>query len=291
MNSTGWWRRFYVHPLFVLALLAYSLTGHLERMLVAFAVVLMHELSHALVAESYGLRVERIEIWPFGGIAKIDGLGSQDPEVEMMVAVAGPLQNFLLAALAWSLQGRVSIPGGPVHEFIALNLGLGVLNLLPVTPLDGGRLADVYLSRRIGHARAEHMVRSGGLWLSRGLMAVSMLLLAFGRLPIALAIFSAFLYWGARGRQPLSTYWTLRDLAIRSARFQRRPIWALDDLAVRTTTPVSQVLEVMRPLHYHRIAVLDAELKRVGVLYEEDLVAGLHREGPSVTVGKLLSSR
>ncbi len=291
MSANAWWRRVYIHQLFLLVLLAYALTGHLSRMWIAFTVVFMHELSHALIAETYGLRVDRIEIWPFGGIARIDGLGSQDPDVEMMVAMAGPIQNFLLAALAWSLEGKVGVPSPLVREFITLNLGLGALNLLPVAPLDGGRLARVYLGRRLGHARAERVVTEAGLWMARGLIGIALLCLAFGRLPFNLAIFSAFLYWGARGQRSQSSYWIIRDLAVRPSRFQQRPIWRVDDLAVRESTPVGKVLEVMRPMHYHRVSVLDSELRPLGVLSEEDLIAGLHHHGPSITVGNLLVVR
>ena len=291
MSGTVWWRRFYVHPLFLAVLMLYALLGHVERMLIAFTVVLMHELSHALVAESYGLRVERIEVWPFGGIARIDGLGSQDPEVEMMVAVAGPIQNFLLAALAWSIEGRTGLPTALVREFITLNLGLGVLNLLPVAPLDGGRLARVYLSRRRGHAAAERFVRESGLWLARGLLGLALVLMTFGRIPVNLGVFAMFLYLGARGSSAQSAYWIVRDLAIRPTRFQRRPIWTLDEFAVRENTPIGHVLEVMRPMHYHRVSVLDGDLRRLGVLYEEDLIAALQRDGPSITVGMVLASR
>lgn len=287
----AWWQRIYIHPLFGVALLGYALTNHLSRMLIAFTVVLMHELSHALVAESYGLRVDRIEIWPFGGIARIDGLASQDPDVEMMVAVAGPIQNFLLAALAWSVEGRLGVPGILTREFITLNLGLGALNLLPVDPLDGGRLARVYLSRGLGRVRAEAWVREGGLWLARGLIGLCLLILAFGKIPMTLAIFAAFLYWGAQSRGRQAGYWIIRDLAVRPSRFRERPIWALDDLAVRDTTSVGKVLEVMRPLHYHRVQVLDGELNRLGVLFEEDLLLALNRDGPSITVGMLLVPR
>jgi stage IV sporulation protein FB len=291
LKEIVWWRRWYIHPLFVVVLLVYALTGHLERMIIAFLVVLMHELAHALVAESYGMRVERIEIWPFGGVARIDGLGSQDPDVEMMVAMAGPIQNFLLAAVAWAIIGRAPMPNALVHEFISVNLGLGALNLLPVAPLDGGRLAAVFLSRRIGHHQAERVVRESGLWLARGTMALALILAAFGHISLELAVFAVFLYWGAKGRGPHSGYWMVRDLAIRPLRFKRRPIWALDDLAVRDTTLLGQVIEVMRPMRYHRIAVLDENLERIGILYEEELIRALQQRGPSVTVGQILVAR
>lgn len=291
MAPRPWWRRIYVHPLFFLLLAGYGLLGNLDRALVAFLVIVLHELSHAALAEAYGLSVERMEIWPFGGIARISGLSSQEGEVEAMVAVAGPLQNFLLAALASVGAPFFPVPASLTNAFIAWNLGLGCLNLLPVAPLDGGRLARIYLTRRWGRARAEAFVREGGLWLARGLFAVALGAAAFGRPPVALAVFALFLYWGARKIEPLASYLRVRDLALRSLWFQRRPIWPLDDLAVRETTPLGRVLAIMRPMHYHRVTVLDPELRPLGVLEERDLSRALERLGPDVAVGHLLSSR
>lgn len=292
MNRLRWWQRVYIHPLFILLMLLYAVTGHVGRMTVAFVVVSIHELSHALVAESYGLSVDRIEIWPFGGIARISGLASQDPDVEMMVALAGPLQNFLLAAVAWAVSsGSLMIPGPWLREFITLNLGLGALNLLPIAPLDGGRVASVYLSRRVGRVRAQRMVRDAGLWAARGLVGWVMAMLAFGHLSFDLAIFAVFLYWGAGSRTDQGPYWLIRDLAIRPLRFRIRPVWHLDDLAVRDTTAIGKVLEVMRPMRYHRVLVLDGDLHHLGLLYEEDLISAMERYGPLLSVGELLAPR
>lgn len=291
MADRPWWRRVRVHPLFFLSLAAYGLAGHLNRALVGFLVIVLHELSHAAVAEAYGLRVDQLEIWPFGGIARIAGLSSEEGEVEAMVAVAGPLQNFLLAALASAAGPFFPVPPGLADAFITWNLWLGCLNLVPVAPLDGGRLARLYLTRRWGRARAETVVREGGLWLARGLMAVALGLTAFGRLPVALAVFSAFLYWGARRTAPLAGYLRVRDLALRSLWFQRRPIWPLDELAVRETTPLGRVLAVMRPMHYHRVTVLNSELAPMGILEERDLIRALERLGPDVAVGRLVGPR
>ncbi len=291
MPRRRWLPTIYVHPVFFAVLAAYALGGHLTQAILAFLAISLHELTHAVVAEGYGLDVERLELWPFGGVARVHGLGSQDPEVEVIVAVAGPVQNFLLAAILWALQGAWGLDAPLVHAFIAINLGLGALNLLPAEPLDGGRLARVYLARRLGRRRAEDLVRRAGRWLAGGMVALCLIGLAFGRIWLEPAMLAGFLYWASHRRERQSGYWMIRDLAIRPLRFLRRPIWPLDDLAVRETTPIGQVMAVMRPMHYHRVSVLDGEFRRLGMLYEDDLVSAFGRLGPEVPVGDLLSAR
>lgn len=103
--------------------------------------LLLHELGHALVAQRLGLRVVDITIWPLVGMARIEGL-SKRPGLEAPVAAAGPAVNLLLA-------GSLSLlPFGWWSMGIWLNLVFGLGNLLPLYPLDGGRILRAWLGRR-----------------------------------------------------------------------------------------------------------------------------------------------
>lgn len=280
-----------VNPLFVVIAGIYVVAGYGHQMAIAFIVVTLHELTHAGVADSFGLRVERIELWPFGGMAKISGLSSQEPYIEAMVAVAGPLQNFVLAACAWSF-GRV-LPLNPswVSYFMEANLLIGALNLLPVAPLDGGRLAKIYLAHKFGHREGERRTREAGLWVARGIMALTVISFVVGRPLISVGVFSIFLYWGASKSGRMAPYLVVRDLDRRRRDFTARTILGLDDLAVRSDTPLYEVIKVMRPLKYHRVAVLDTEMIKLGILYEEEILSALTELGPDIPIGRLLNRR
>lgn len=268
--------------------LIYWWAGHGMAMAIAFVAVATHELTHAVVAEAYGLRVNRIEIWPFGGIAEIPGLHTEEPYVESMVAVVGPLQNFVLAFAAWV--GARWLPFDPrwVHAFIEANLFIGALNLLPVAPLDGGHLAKNFWASQIGYRRAEDRVTGAGRWLSYGLMAITAVSFLTGHPLVNLGLFAGFLYWGGLRMEHQATYLIIRDLTVRPGQFAKRPVWLVEDFAVRHDAPVKDVLKVMRPQKYHRIVVLDDELKRMGTVYEEQLLAALVDRGPETPVGELL---
>ena len=81
MPRRRWLPTIYVHPVFFAVLAAYALGGHLTQAILAFLAISLHELTHAVVAEGYGLDVERLELWPFGGVARVHGLGSQRTEI------------------------------------------------------------------------------------------------------------------------------------------------------------------------------------------------------------------
>ena len=111
--------------------------------LLLFGCVLLHELSHAVVARTRGMPVAGITLFIFGGVTSIQG-EADEPGDEFWMAFVGPLTSFALAGLAWVLlraTGGGRTPSAAVLSYLAyVNLALGVFNLIPGFPLDGGRV-------------------------------------------------------------------------------------------------------------------------------------------------------
>ncbi|WP_026787013.1 site-2 protease family protein [Planktothrix rubescens] len=110
--------------------------------LLLFASVLLHELGHSLVAQSQGIRVNSITLFLFGGVAAIDK-ESKTPGQAFQVAIAGPLVSFSLffiLNLVTQLLPNSSLIYSVVGELARINLVLGIFNLIPGLPLDGGQV-------------------------------------------------------------------------------------------------------------------------------------------------------
>jgi membrane-associated protease RseP (regulator of RpoE activity) len=115
--------------------------------------VLLHELSHSLVARSRGLKVDSITLFIFGGVSNLSSEATS-PGDEFLVAVVGPLSSIVLAGVFWLLGQSLSAssPIGAVLGYLAyINLLLGGFNLIPGFPLDGG-FAFSRLGRHRQHA-------------------------------------------------------------------------------------------------------------------------------------------
>jgi len=108
-----------------------------------FVCVLLHELAHSLVAQVHGLTVKNITLFIFGGVATIEE-EMKRPGIEFQIAVVGPITSLFLAAiaflLAWPLRGSNSPTEAVLDYLAASNFLLGVFNLIPGLPLDGGRV-------------------------------------------------------------------------------------------------------------------------------------------------------
>jgi Zn-dependent protease len=133
-----------------------------------FATVTMHELSHSLVARRYGIKISKITLLPFGGIASMEEM-PKDPKKEFAIAIAGPGFNFIVSALSLVV---IAAFGGwgeifPFFElriaglmdflvvFFKVNLLLGIFNLfIPALPMDGGRVFRSLLALKLGFPAA-----------------------------------------------------------------------------------------------------------------------------------------
>ena len=120
-----------------------------------FVSVLLHELGHSVVAKRYGIQVPRITLFIFGGVSEI-AAESPNPQVEFWIAAAGPIVSFVLGLTFWELQpffvDAVTIL--VLIKYLAiLNFVLGIFNLVPGFPLDGGRIFRSIMWRVTGSFR------------------------------------------------------------------------------------------------------------------------------------------
>ena len=123
-----------------------------------FGSVILHEFGHALVGRKFGIDTNSITLYPFGGIARLTS-GTWSSKAEFCIAIAGPAVNFILCAILIPF----SVIGVPfVNELIWVNLVLGVFNLVPAFPMDGGRVLRALLSMKMSRSRATRIC----LWVS-----------------------------------------------------------------------------------------------------------------------------
>ena len=133
------------------------------------ACVVLHEIGHTVAARRRGIAVREINLYPFGGVTVFSEPFSPG-RTEVLIALAGPAVNLSIGVLLFAVTGgRVAIPGLPGEPAFSLsrtlfwaNILLGLLNLMPVLPLDGGRILRSLLAGRIGEARASRLVANLG---------------------------------------------------------------------------------------------------------------------------------
>lgn len=127
-----------------------------------FICVVLHELGHSLTARRYGVRVPRILLLPIGGMAEFDRI-PRKPSAEFLITIAGPAVNFVIAAILLPIVASHLWRGSYMAEFslpmvcwqlFCANLIMGFFNLLPVYPMDGGRILRSILALWFSYLQA-----------------------------------------------------------------------------------------------------------------------------------------
>jgi Zn-dependent protease/predicted transcriptional regulator len=153
--------------------------------LLFFLSVLIHEMSHSLVAKSRGIPVNRITLFIFGGMAQIEKEPDR-PGHEFAISIAGPLASFVLAALfglVWLLGRFIPVISEPARYLTIINIALGIFNLLPGFPLDGGRVLRSIIWKSTGNfQRATHIASNIGRVIGFAIMGVGVVYFFIGAL-------------------------------------------------------------------------------------------------------------
>lgn len=173
-----------------------------------FVTVVIHELSHSYVAKRYGVKIDKIILLPIGGVSAMEEI-PKDPDQELKIAAAGPLANIVIAFfcfIALLIVGDIRsltvssffislTPSVDLSLFLAnflgVNLVLGLFNLLPAFPMDGGRVLRAFFAKRMDYVNATKTAASIGKQFA---ILMAILGIFFNFILIFIAI---FIYIGA----------------------------------------------------------------------------------------------
>jgi Zn-dependent protease len=135
-----------------------------------FASVLLHELAHSYLAKRYGVKIDSITLFLFGGVSAMEEMPKK-PGQEANMAFAGPLTSIIIGSICISIHiymisQNSELSLNPVYLVFwilgSMNLMLGIFNLLPAFPMDGGRVLRSFYARKMSYAKATHNAASVG---------------------------------------------------------------------------------------------------------------------------------
>jgi Zn-dependent protease/CBS domain-containing protein len=271
-----------------------SLQGTTTRYLVAAAFVvllyvsvLIHELSHSLVARGYGLPVRRIVLWPLGGVSEIDR-EAPTPGREFAIAAAGPALSLVLGGIGWGLYqvANTGVTGVLIRQLVWANIIVGLFNLLPGLPLDGGRMLRAVIW---AVTKKPTTATLAAAWTGR-VLALALLPLPF--------IFGS----GLAGGDAVSTLWVIviagfmwtgATQSIKATRFRERlPALQARRLArkaisVQASTPLAEAVRRADEAGARAIVVVDHENTPIAIVNESAVTATPPERRPWIDVGTL----
>ena len=265
--------------------------------LLLFVSVTLHELGHSFQALKYGVKVRDITLMPMGGLAQMEEI-PEDPNKELRIAIAGPLVNFGIAALLigvgallnaralLSLEelqaslGHVSW-SGLLAYLTSANLMLGLFNLIPAYPMDGGRVLRALLAKKMNHSKATKIAAQVGQGL-----ALLMGLWGFMSGSWTLVIIAIFIWMGAgQENQGVQVKHILGETTVGQA-MTRSPH------ALRVNDSLSKAVELTLSTSQADFPVLEWGSNRLaGLISEIDLLRGLQSLGADAAAREIMRTR
>jgi stage IV sporulation protein FB len=265
-----------LHPLFVLVMLTSVLTGHFIEIMTLFTLVFIHELGHATAASLLGARLLSIQMLPFGGVAVIEDQGKLNAWKEIVIALAGPLQNGIMIIILLWLRHVSGLEHDYVNYIIQGNAVIALFNLLPILPLDGGKILQSLISLFFSYHRTL-------VWTFRASIVTSLLFCLYGISPLLrqdeplhlnlLAVGIFLLYSNIVDYRNIP-YRFIRFLLGRDELFYREAAKGSIALPI-VSLPVKHlepVLRLFRRDRYHMVYVMNEQGRIVAVLPEQRLI-------------------
>lgn len=263
-------------------------TGGLDGVIfvvLVFASVVFHELSHAFVARHYGIDVVDITLLPIGGVARM-GSNPEEPIQEVFIAAAGPIASFFLAFCLWFATGvfgtevtlgDLSVKGSLLAQLTVVNFVLAIFNLLPAFPMDGGRILRGILGLYLKpHSATRIAVGVGQVF------AIALFFLGLLTMNLFMVLIALFVYIGAETEErQMGIMVSLGGVTAETAM-----ITDLETLTPHQT--IGDAAELYFKSFQGDFPVMD-DRRLVGLVTREILTEALHRTGPSTPVCQVMS--
>ncbi|MDR0839821.1 MAG: site-2 protease family protein [Christensenellaceae bacterium] len=264
-------------PLLLLLLVWMAISGGLSDCLIALLALSLHEAAHTVMAGALGQRVQRIELQPFGFVARMQGLSAGWWDT-LAIAAAGPVCSLMTALTCLTVRG-----GGEylfLERFGAANFSIGLINLLPALPLDGGRVLYAALERCISDQAALRIGIALGVLTALALTALGVLLLLYGGINPTLLIFGVFLFVAALREGKRGQEARLNAMLRRHNDIRQGGCVAVAHIGAHKGMRVADALTRLQAGRYTVIQILDDDMRSLGQADEARLLALLAEYGP-----------
>ena len=279
-----------IHPTFLIVLVAYGILGLAAQAFLVFGLVFCHELAHLLTTRAYGFKIVGLELYPFGGAAYSDDLFEGRKLEESIISLAGPALNIVLLFGAQILRWQGVWTGELAEDFVRFNFWLAAFNLIPVLPLDGGRVVRAFFAESFGYVKTTKFLAWSGKWLGLLIALFGIVLWGQGKFTegaLTYIILGGF-FWYAGSKEIAKAHITfLRQLTRKKEDLLKKGLMRSFWVTVSSDTHLVRIVEQFTPDRFALISLTNQAMGLDKILTETDVVEGMFREGIHFPVGKL----
>jgi stage IV sporulation protein FB len=251
--------------------------GYKGQLLYAFAIVVFHETIHYVFARYFGFFGFNIEFIALGASIKIKNLDEASSKEDLIISIAGPLSNILLAVVFYFLYKSISYES--FDMLFKGNLAIGIFNLIPAFPLDGGRILRDIINFKIIYKRANRIMINISIIIGILLMFFYVLLFLKGINNFNLGIVGVFIIISSLRENERTSYIIMGDIIKKKYKFIKRGYIENKHTSIYYKNDLLSAVSLFDKNKYNLFTILDEELKVVDIIYEEEILTALKLYG------------
>ncbi|MEW9096659.1 MAG: M50 family metallopeptidase [Clostridiaceae bacterium] len=266
-----------INKYFIPYLLILFYIGYEKKLLFSLAIVILHECVHYLVARYFGFAGFQIEILPVGTVLKLRDIDEASTKEELIISLSAPLINLILAAVFYML-----FTINPLNIYLLLyecNLIIGLFNLIPAYPLDGGRIIRGILNYKYIYKKANLITVYISLILGIFLIFIYLFLFFAGKSNISLGLIALFIIISSIKERERITYIIMGDIIKKKNKFLKRGYIENRSISVSYKSTLVSILSIVEKNKYNIFYVLDNDMKVIDLIFEQEIIEGLKLYG------------
>ncbi len=264
--------------------------NYFSRLAVLIIVILIHELAHCYACVYYGIGISEIEIFIFGGVAKFQKYIEENPKQEIIIALAGPISNFIFVVIMFLIMNRFNIGANyMIQLFLTANVIIGLFNLIPILPLDGGRIARGIIAHYMGIKRATYIVIKLGYCICTLLFIIGIYAaLVYDIEYVFISFLSVYMFLSNKKEKENIDLIFAKNLILRKKALFYEGIMDVKHIIAMESVDTKSIFDEFTLEQYCIITIMDITGKVIGSLSESEIIDAVIEHGYSITLGGLL---
>lgn len=270
---------------YIILLVIIAFNGELA---ISFIMVFLHETVHYLTAVMFGFSGFDVKVLPIGAVLRLKDLDEASPAEDLIISISGPVFNILMAVICYFLSGLYS--SDIIELLFKSNLALGIFNLIPAFPLDGGRVLRDILSMKTIYRRANQLTAKISIGLGYFIIGIFIFLLFFNVFAYNTAVIGVFVIISSYREKERIAYIIMGDIVKKRSKFIQRNYIENKSISIYYKGDLISVLSLVDKNKYNIFTVLDEEMRVMDILYEEEVVQALKEYG-NITIEEFVDIR
>lgn len=247
--------------------------GYRGQIAITFIIVFCHELIHYLFARYYKISGFDIEFIAVGTVIKLKDLDEADKMEDIIISSSAPLFNIIFSIISYALYRKFNMD--IFYMFFSINLIIGIFNLIPAFPLDGGRIFRDILNFKVDYRKANRIMIVISIIIGSILMLIYMINFLKEKSVFNIGIIGLFIVVSSLREKERASYIIMGDIIKKKYKFIKRGYIENRNVSIHYKQDLLTAMDLFDKNKYNVFMVLDDTMNILDIIYEEQIIEGL----------------